>query len=118
MKILLPLIAILFITSCQFGHVIPIVQGNLIFEQDINKVTVGMSRLEVESIIGEPLTPNLTPDVWQYYYYNKTENKNYESLIPGKTKDSKLVTKAKVFFLSDIVTKIDFTTDRIVIELD
>jgi len=51
------------------AHRIDIQQGNLLSTEQISQVAVGMSKTQVTSLLGRPLTTNqLNPDRWEYIY--------------------------------------------------
>ncbi len=50
-------------------HKIDIQQGNLLSSDTISQIKVGMSKGEVVSLLGVPLTTNqINPDRWEYIY--------------------------------------------------
>jgi len=50
-------------------HRIDIQQGNLLSTESIEQVTVGMSKTQVTSLLGVPLTTNqINPNRWEYIY--------------------------------------------------
>lgn len=50
-------------------------QGNLINPDAVQKLRVGMTKLEVQDLMGTPaLTHFLNKDRWDYYYYLKPGN--------------------------------------------
>lgn len=51
---------------------IDIAQGNVIKEEDIKKLKPGMSKRQVQYVLGEPLIQDpFHPDRWDYYYSYK-----------------------------------------------
>lgn len=55
-----------------FPYKAPVQQGNLIEARQADALAVGMSKAEVESVLGTPLLPNLfRQDRWDYMYTYK-----------------------------------------------
>lgn len=78
------------------AHKIDIQQGNILPEEAVTSVTTGMSRLEVENLLGQPVADTGgSPDRWDYIYsINKA----------GDRPDARRLT---VFFDGDRVVNID-----------
>ena len=104
------LFAILAVAIATIGctpHIIPVKQGIVLLERDIKKLKVGLSRLEVVSVIGEPaISHNLTKNKWVYVYYSKTgDDHKYQLLDKGKNLIAKYV---EITFANDLITEITY----------
>lgn len=78
------------------AHKIDIQQGNLITQEQIAQLQVGMSRDAVRSLLGEPvLTNGFEPNRWDYVYTRGVAGEH--------VKASNLI----IFFDQDSVSKID-----------
>jgi outer membrane protein assembly factor BamE len=67
-------IAILLLTLSLSGcvHRIGIQQGNFLDKEDIDRVTVGMTRVQVRALLGTPMVADpFHNSRWDYYYYFK-----------------------------------------------
>ena len=68
-KILITLLT-LFLISCAYK--IEIQQGNVITQAQVEKLTVGMDRRQVRTLLGTPLLIDaFHPDRWDYLYWVK-----------------------------------------------
>ena len=57
------------LSSCGLVHRIDIQQGNIIEEETLHKLTIGMSKERVQFVMGSPLlTDVFHNDRWDYYY--------------------------------------------------
>ena len=79
-KKLLKLISIfLIISACTIfsgciikPYHVDVQQGNILKQEDVNKIERGMSKEEVQSILGEPMLRNsFDDDTWSYVYTNQ-----------------------------------------------
>lgn len=62
------LLAAFVLTACVYR--IDIQQGNLLDDEDINQVDVGMTRSQVQFLLGTPMvTDSFHRDRWDYAYY-------------------------------------------------
>ena len=53
-------------------HRIDIQQGNFLKPEDIERVTVGMTRVQVRALLGTPMVADpFTDERWDYVYYFK-----------------------------------------------
>ncbi|MGH8175722.1 MAG: outer membrane protein assembly factor BamE [Steroidobacter sp.] len=53
-------------------HRIDIQQGNFLEAEDIERVAVGMTRVQVRSLLGTPMVADpFKPERWDYVYYLK-----------------------------------------------
>ena len=81
---------------------IDIQQGNFLESKDIDRVTVGMTRLQVRSLLGTPMVADpFASSRWDYVYYLKRgrlRRPEYRHFI--------------VFFEGDAVNRIDRSTDK------
>jgi outer membrane protein assembly factor BamE len=62
------IIALLLLSACAYRQDVP--QGNLLDDEDIEQVEVGMTRSQVRFLLGSPMMD--TPfhgDRWLYHYY-------------------------------------------------
>lgn len=57
------------LSGCAFVHKMDIEQGNIMTQDDINKLHTGMTRAEVTQIMGTPVLVNIfSPDRVEYIY--------------------------------------------------
>lgn len=69
------------LTGCSYlrfpgVYKIDIAQGNIIKEEDIEKLKPGMSKRQVQYVLGEPLIQDpFHPDRWDYFYSYKPGKK-------------------------------------------
>src|SRR5262245_16631522 len=67
---LLGLLASLMLSACVYS--IDIQQGNLLESKDIDRVAVGMTRVQVRSLLGTPMVSDpFEGERWDYVYYLK-----------------------------------------------
>lgn len=53
-------------------HRIDIQQGNFLDAKDIDRVAMGMTRIQVRALLGTPMVADpFTTERWDYLYYNK-----------------------------------------------
>ena len=98
--LLLILLAGLLTAGCSRGlfsiHTIDIQQGNALAKKDMDKIQTGMSRQDVEHILGSPvLTPLFSPDRWDYVYFLKKPDTPPEEQ------------RLSVYFSADRVVKVE-----------
>ena len=77
----IPAIILLSIIISSTGCVyrMDIHQGNRIDSQVIDQLEVGMTRRQVEFLLGEPSIVNMhRPDIWHYVMYHKSGKDNSE----------------------------------------
>ena len=62
-----------FISGCIIKpYKVDIQQGNILKQEDVSKIKAGMSKEQVESILGEPMLRNsFDADNWTYVYTNQ-----------------------------------------------
>ena len=64
------LLAALFLGGCVYQA--PIAQGNLLKQEDVDQVEVGMTRSQVRFLLGTPMIDDpFHLDRWDYIYYLK-----------------------------------------------
>ena len=89
------LIILLIIFSCSLPRVYEVVvsQGNLIDEDMMEKLEVGMTESQVKYVLGSPLIADtFTPNRWDYYTSVAQGNKKFtEKKITLYFEDKKLV---------------------------
>jgi len=89
------LIILLLIFSCSLPRVYEVVvsQGNLIDEDMMEKLEVGMTESQVKYVLGSPLIADtFTPNRWDYYTSVAQGNKKFtEKKITLYFEDKKLV---------------------------
>ena len=89
------LIILLLIFSCSLPRVYEVVvsQGNLIDEDMMEKLVVGMTESQVKYVLGSPLiSDTFTPNRWDYYTSVAQGNKKFtEKKITLYFEDKKLV---------------------------
>ena len=91
------LIILLLIFSCSLPRVYEVVvsQGNLIDEDMMEKLEVGMTESQVKYVLGSPLIADtFTPNRWDYYTSVTQGNKKFtEKKITLYFEDKKLVSR-------------------------
>ena len=93
-KILIYLILTLFLAAC--AHKIDIQQGNVVTEEQLSQLQIGMDARKVLVIMGTPiLTDPFHQDRWDYYY----------SLKPGR--DPLIRYRATLYFDNGTLTRIE-----------
>jgi outer membrane protein assembly factor BamE len=94
-RLLAALCASLMLTACLYS--IDIQQGNFLESKDIDRVAVGMSRVQVRSLLGTPMVSDPFEGArWDYVYYFKA----------SRSRDV-LQRHFIVYFEGDKVSKID-----------
>lgn len=70
----------IFILSACSSYKLEVQQGNLVTQTSISKLQQGMSKQEVQSLLGTPLLQdNFNNNRWDYVFYqNKREGKNHK----------------------------------------
>ena len=62
--------AVLLLSACVYQA--PISQGNLLKQEDVDQVAVGMTRSQVRFLLGTPMIDDpFHADRWDYVYYLK-----------------------------------------------
>lgn len=92
-RLLLLLILPVLLTACFRSYKYDVQQGNIVDQDRLSKVEQGMSKRDVQSILGTPLVQDrFHPDRWDYAYYLK-EGRSQETQSRRVTiffKDGKL----------------------------
>ena len=74
-KILIQIIILVLLSSCSIYRA-DLQQGNLISQEDVAMLRVGMDKREVQKILGTPLVRHaFTRDRWDYFYSLKQNGK-------------------------------------------
>jgi outer membrane protein assembly factor BamE len=69
-RALLPALAALALSACVYR--IDIQQGNLLDDEDVDQVDIGMTRSQVQFLLGTPMvSDSFHRDRWDYAYYFK-----------------------------------------------
>ncbi|MAZ40260.1 MAG: hypothetical protein CMF49_09075 [Legionellales bacterium] len=75
-RILLLVIAAFLLSGCIHPYVPTIHQGNVLSEQQIKQLKLGMSKDDVQYALGAPVLQNsIEPNRWDYIYTVKKEQK-------------------------------------------
>ncbi len=70
------LLALLLSTTACSIHKIDIQQGNIVEDEQLKQLELGMVRQQVIRVLGTPLVQDpFRPDRWDYVYYYKPANK-------------------------------------------
>ena len=70
MRFQIPLVALASLALAACVYRIDIQQGNLLDEEDINQVDLGMTRSQVQFLLGTPMiADSFHRDRWDYAYY-------------------------------------------------
>lgn len=63
------MLSLLTLTACIHPYTPPVQQGNVITQAELSQLKIGMSKDEVQYLIGAPvLASDLDPDEWDYVY--------------------------------------------------
>lgn len=93
-KLLIYSIIALILTAC--AHKIDIQQGNVISEEKLSLLKIGMEQRQVRQLIGTPmLTDPFHPERWDYYY----------SMKPGR--EPVIRYRATLFFTNGRLSRIE-----------
>lgn len=72
----------LSITSCDhipIGYDVPVDQGNIIHPDSVSQLRLGMTRDQVNDIMGEPVVVNtFDTRCWHYVYTSSSRKKHFE----------------------------------------
>jgi outer membrane protein assembly factor BamE len=87
-------------TGCSKGlfsvHKLEIQQGNALKQEDLDRLSTGMSKEEVRTLLGTPvITPLFEQDRWDYFYYLKSPDTRAEKRT------------VSVYFQNDAVSRIE-----------
>ncbi|WP_159715134.1 outer membrane protein assembly factor BamE [Blochmannia endosymbiont of Camponotus nipponensis] len=86
LKTIVIAITMVFNVSCAVLQYAPqsfnIKQGNYLNEQDVKKIHIGMTKLDISFSIGAPtLQGLLEPNIWYYIFYHRSGKKIIEHQI-------------------------------------
>jgi outer membrane protein assembly factor BamE len=96
LRLLLLLILTVSLTACFRSYKYDVQQGNIVDQDRLSKVEQGMSKRDVQSILGTPLVQDrFHPDRWDYAYFLKEGR--------SRKTDSRRVT---IFFKDDKLTRV------------
>jgi len=89
----------LLASGCSRGlfsvHKLDIQQGNALNAEDVERIKAGMTKKEVQSILGYPVVdPLFQPDRWDYVYHRKQPDTPIEQR------------HVSIYFQDDVVTQI------------
>lgn len=100
----LPLLFVLLLSACgdmrgpcgRFPYKLDIVQGNVLSDDQLNKLCVGMTRAQVRDLLGTPLlVGSMQEDRWVYYHVVS---------CGGKVMKQKNIT---IYFSGDTLERVD-----------
>ncbi len=96
-RLLISLAATAWLTGCFSTYRMEIAQGNIITQDMVNQLRLGMTRSQVRFVLGSPMVNDLFhPNRWDYYY---------SLLKTGATKpETRLIT---VVFKNDMLARIE-----------
>lgn len=93
-KILIYLVVLLSLSAC--AHKIDIQQGNVVTEEQLSQLEIGMNWRQVRLIMGSPLlTDPFHHNRWDYYY----------SMQPGR--EPRVRYRATLYFAGETLTRIE-----------
>ncbi|APV49971.1 hypothetical protein BWI17_09895 [Betaproteobacteria bacterium GR16-43] len=96
MRFTLPMLCLAATLAAGCIHKIDIQQGNVVIQDQLSKVKVGMTRPEVRQILGTPLLADpFHANRWDYYFSNAKRGNEIER------------NKITILFADDKVTRID-----------
>lgn len=84
LKFILPLILTITLSGCaNWVFRIDVAQGNYLIQQDVDKLRIGMSKEQVEFVLGKPVVRDSFADDIYYYVYSvkrgmKANGENYK----------------------------------------
>ena len=61
-------------------YIIPLEQGRLVEEKNFRQLDIGLSREQVQYLLGEPTSSPFNDNRWNYYYYNNSNSKEIKSM--------------------------------------
>ena len=95
LKVITLLLSILLLSSCSIPRIFQVVisQGNLVDQEMLDKLEVGMTESQVKFVMGTPLiSDTFYPDRWDYFTsVTQGENSYTNQKITLYFKDNKLV---------------------------
>jgi outer membrane protein assembly factor BamE len=96
------LLSIVMLSACSTTkfpgiYTLAIEQGNIIAQKDVDQLRVGMSKTQVEYVMGQPLiTPFFDQDRWDYIYTIKADDEPMQ------------LHRLTIYFSMDAVTHVDY----------
>ena len=95
LKVITLLLSVLLLSSCSIPRIFQVVisQGNLVDQEMLDKLEVGMTESQVKFVMGTPLiSDTFYPDRWDYFTsVTQGENSYTNQKITLYFKDNKLV---------------------------
>ncbi len=61
-------------------YIIPIEQGRLMEEESFRQLDIGLSREQVQYLLGKPTSSPFNNDHWNFFYYNNSNSKEIKNL--------------------------------------
>ena len=61
-------------------YIIPLEQGRLVEEKNFKQLDIGLSREQVEYLLGKPSSSPFNDNHWNYYYYNNLNSREIKSV--------------------------------------
>lgn len=73
-RLITVMLGLLTLTACIHPYTPPVQQGNVITADELSQLKIGMSKDEVQYLIGSPVLvdDDLNPDEWNYVYTFKS----------------------------------------------
>jgi outer membrane protein assembly factor BamE (lipoprotein component of BamABCDE complex) len=83
MRVVLAALLLLPLAACEIVYKLPTRQGNVLEQKDIDKLQLGMTREQVQFIMGTPVaTTSFRNDRWDYYrYYKPPRGEPYSRVV-------------------------------------
>jgi outer membrane protein assembly factor BamE len=98
MRFAIPVLCIVAALAAGCVYRIDIQQGNVVIEEQLAKVKVGMSRPEVRQLLGTPLLADaFHANRWDYWFYNEKRGREVER------------NRITILFENDKVSRVDGT---------
>ena len=95
LKVITLLLSVLLLSSCSIPRIFQVVisQGNLVDQEMLDKLEIGMTESQVKFVMGTPLiSDTFYPDRWDYFTsVTQGENSYTNQKITLYFKDNKLV---------------------------
>jgi outer membrane protein assembly factor BamE len=82
-NLLLATLCLFLLTACKhdipFAYKMDIQQGNMLEPEDVEQIKVGMSKAQVDHLLGMPISRDtFKQDRWDYVYYLRKNNEPVE----------------------------------------
>ena len=61
-------------------YIIPLEQGRLVEEKNFKQLDIGLSREQVEYLLGKPSSSPFNDNHWNYYYYNNLNSREIKNI--------------------------------------